>query len=225
MDRLWKRVAALWLICGMCFGLMAGEQFSVEVIPPPVVESPSPCIVIAYTTQFCGPCNRWKATEKDKLIAAGIRVEYLDADRLSPEWSAWIDKARRDYGMPITTVPHFFVIDGKTRTLISPPLNGFKSALHLISVGTRRNFMAPPKRQAITGLSCEEIRSLIRARYSPRTPLQADVSPRSMVWNHLTDGSGGTHTYRDDQVSCLSMWEAMALHDDAHKANPQILQR
>lgn len=234
MDRMWKSMAAVWLLSGMCFGLVAGEQFTVEVIQPsdsqkkftlevqsPVAESPS-FIVVAYTTQFCGPCNRWKATEKDKLRLAGVRVEYLDANNLTPEWAAWVDKARRDYNIPITTVPHFFVLSSKDRTLMCPPLSGFKSAMHLISVGTRRNFMAPATKQAVTRLSCEEIRERIRGLYSPRQSLAFEVTPPRDVWRHITDGTGGTHTYRSDQVSCLALWEALALHDDAHKKVPEI---
>lgn len=156
------RTAALLMTLIPAVVHAAGQQFTVEVLPPritvevlqpvtspPVAEEP-PCIVVAYTTAICGPCNRWKATEKDKLIAAGIRVEYLDANNLSPEWSAWVNQARRDHKMPIDTVPHFFVLSGKDRTLIGKPLSGFKSAMHLISVGTRRNFMAPPKKHDLT---------------------------------------------------------------------------
>lgn len=233
MDRLWKRMAAVWLFSGMCFGLVAGEQFTVDVIQPEsqkrftvevqksVPETPS-FIVVAYTTAICGPCNRWKATEKDKLIAAGVQVEYVDANKLKPGWASWLDRARRDYNMPIDTVPHFFVLSSKDRTLICPPLSGFKSAMHLISVGTRRNFMAPATKQAVTRLSCEEIRERIRRLYSPKQSLAFEVTPLQDVWRHITDGTGGTHTYRSDQVSCLALWEALALHDDAHKKVPEI---
>jgi hypothetical protein len=161
MQHFWKITAALWLLSGMGTGLFAESRFSVEVLQPQItvevvppqdetISAGPPFIVVAYTTQICGPCNRWKASEKDKLITAGVRVEYLDANNLSPEWSAWVDKARRDHNMPINTVPHFFVLSAKDRTLIGKPLSGFKSAVYLISVGTRRNFMAPPKKQNLT---------------------------------------------------------------------------
>ncbi len=35
-------------------------------------------------------------------------------------------------------------------------------------------------------------------------------------WNHLMDGSGGDHTWRNWQISGLSDWEARALHDATH---------
>lgn len=205
----------------MCLGFVAGicgaqERFQVEVIQPEakVTVEPKPYWVM-YSATYCGPCQRWKATEKAKLEHAGygVTVVMIDTD---PGAERWVQQ----YG--VTTVPRFYLHDRQTRKVLAGPLVGFQSAVSMIQRAAGKRVLAPASKQAVTRLTCTEIRALVRSRYSPGRSLNADVSPRSMVWVHLTDGSSGTHTFTSDQVSCLSMWEALALHDDAHKRVPAI---
>lgn len=43
----------------------------------------------------------------------------------------------------------------------------------------------------------------------------ATVTP-SAAWDHLMDGSDGTHVWKDWQIEDLTNWEAQALHDATH---------
>lgn len=215
MKHEWMFVAVL------CLGFLAGicgaqERFQVEVIQPesvaPTKQKP---YWVMYSATYCGPCQRWKSTEKAKLEQAGyaVTVVMIDTDSGADRWV-------KQYG--VTTVPRFYLHDRQTRKVLAGPLVGFQSAVSMIQRAAGKRVLAPASRQAVTRLTCTEIRALVRSKYPRERSLNADVSPQSMVWGHLTDGSGGTHTFTHDQVSCLSMWEALALHDDAHSGHPAI---
>jgi thioredoxin-related protein len=208
----------LWLLFGLACGVLsAGEHSDVEVIYPDVVVIAEPEVkapndkpyFIMFSSTYCGPCQRWKASELKKLNAAGYQVTIINVDE-DDRWNAKYN---------VTTVPRFFLLDRKTRRTLKGPWVGFTPAVTLIVNANGKNLLAPADHSRKTArLTCPEIRALVRSRYSPGHSLNADVSPQSMVWGHLTDGSGGTHTFTRDQVSCLSLWEALALHDDAHGA-------
>ena len=193
-------------VCGVC----SAQQFSVEVIQQPVVQAPNEKpYFIMFSGTYCNPCQRWKATEKAKLNAAGYQVTIINIDE-DDRWNAKYN---------VTTVPRFFLLDRKTRKTLKGPWVGFTPAVTLIVGANGKNLLAPADHSwKVTRVTCEEIRAMVRQQYRHGQALNADVSPQSMVWGHLTDGSGGTHNFTRDQVSCLSLWEALALHDDAHGA-------
>lgn len=218
--REWLINGALWLSIGVCCGVLsAGQKFSVEVIhdeakPVEQVAADKPYFIM-FSGSFCDPCRRMKATELPKLLKSGYQTTVIMVDsKTDPMAEKWQQK----YG--VTRLPTIFLLDRKTRKTLKGPYIGFTSAITLISDARGRSVMAPaqslPNRNA--RLTCPEIRALVRSKYQPGRSLNADVSPQSMVWGHLTDGSGGTHTFTRDQVACLSLWEALALHDDAHGA-------
>lgn len=211
----------MFIFAFLCLGFLTGicgaqERFQVEVIQPRVV---APVELkpywVMYSAKYCGPCQRWRASEKAKLEQAGysVTVVMIDTD---PGADRWV----KQYG--VTTVPRFYLHDRETRKVLIGPLVGFQSAVSMIQRASGKRVLAPAKPQAVTRLTCTEIRALVRSKYHPGRSLNADVFPQSMVWGHLTDGSGGTHIFTSDQVSCLSMWEALALHDDAHSGSPAI---
>lgn len=199
----------LYLMAGLLCGVCSAQQFSVEVIQPEVKAPNEKPYFIMFSGTYCGPCQRWKASEKQKLNDAGYQVTIINVDE-DDRWNAKYN---------VTTVPRFFLLDRKTRRTLRGPWVGFTPAVTLIVNAQGKNLLAPADHSRKTArLTCPEIRALVRGRYSPGRSLNADVSPQSMVWGHLTDGSGGTHTFTRDQVSCLLLWEALALHDDAHGA-------
>lgn len=215
----------IWLLLGAACGVLgAGEveviHPEVEVILPssevkeqPTVRAPNdkPYFVM-YSATYCQPCQRWKLTEQAKLERAGYGVTVVLIDR-DPDADKWVSRYK------VSTVPQFFLHDRKTRRVLQGPWVGFTPAVTLITGANGKNLLAPADHsRKVTRLTCPEIRAMVLSRYAPGRSLNADVSPRSMVWGHLTDGSGGTHTFTADQVSCLSLWEALALHDDAHGA-------
>lgn len=199
----------LYLIAGVLCGVCSAQQFSVEVIQPEVKVPNEKPYFIMFSGTYCGPCQRWKASEKQKLNDAGYQVTIINVDE-DDRWNAKYN---------VTTVPRFFLLDRKTRRTLRGPWVGFTPAVTLIVGANGKNLLAPADHsRKMARKTCPEIQALVRARYRYGQQLNADVSPQSMVWGHLTDGSGGTHNFASDQVSCLSLWEALALHDDAHGA-------
>jgi len=201
----------MYLIAGFLCGLCSAEEWVItdESTKPEVKTPNDKPYFIMFTTAQCSPCQRWKASELKKVQAAGYQVTIIDINQ-DDRWNAKYN---------VTTVPRFFLLDRKTRRTLKGPWVGFTPAVTLIVGANGKNLLAPADHsRKVARITCEEIRAMVRQRYRPGQLLNADVSPQSMVWGHLTDGSGGTHNFASDQVSCLSLWEALALHDDAHGA-------
>lgn len=77
--------------------------------------------------------------------------------------------------------------------------------------------LAEPEPASPAYLTTAQIRSWIADHYTRGQSLRWGVNPSSAVWSHLQDGNEGTHVWRADQVSGLSQWEALALHDATHR--------
>jgi len=60
----------------------------------------------------------------------------------------------------------------------------------------------------------DELRQWVRDNYHQTSSLMADVKPRSSVWRHLQDSN---HGFTSAQVTGLSQWEALRLHDAHHQ--------
>lgn len=235
--RNWTTVGLAWLALGLCWGVLAGDQFTfdpnlrpqfravVEPVnnPPAAPVDEKPFFVFFTAGPLCGPCVRWETNEQPKVLKAGYGVEKVNIGNPGI-WQGWVDYYHIERG------PMFFIVDRKTNLALTMPPKGdtppepitwlgFTSAITLIQAAEGKRVLAPADHSVKTArLTCPEIKALVRSLYSPGQELMNDVKPRSNVWNHLTDGSGGTHTFTHDQVSCLSLWEALALHDDAHEA-------
>lgn len=205
-----------WFILGMCCGFLnAGEQFSVEVITEEQLKQAAPepgkPYWVMFSATYCAPCKQWQATEKPIMEKAGYTVTVVHCDT-DPNWPRW--KKRFE----VSRYPTFFLLDRTTRETLIGPVEGTKSAVLMIR-DINRWGVWPKKVDAVTTrLTCPEIRALVRSRYQEGQDLSFDVSPRGNVWSHLTSGADGSHTFTADQVSCLTLWEALALHDDAHSA-------
>jgi hypothetical protein len=227
--RNWATVGLAWLALGLCWGVLAGDQFTfdpnlqpqfhvvVEQVdsPPaaPVIEEPF--FVFFTAGPLCGPCIRWEANEHAKVLKAGYSVVKVDI-RNPGKWDSWVQYYN------INTGPRFFMVERKHLKAVEGkgPWIGFTPAATLIlAAGGKPEAVPAPVQRARknTRLTCAEIKNLVRERYRGNE-ITTDVSPQSNVWNHLTDGSHGTHTFTRDQVSCLYLWEALCLHDDAHGA-------
>lgn len=202
---------SIWLLLGLACGVLsAGEAvpiFPVTADQQSAVQAPNEKpYFIMFSGTYCGPCQRWKATEKAKLNAAGYQVTIVNIDE-DDRWNAKYN---------VTTVPRFFLLDRKTRKTLRGPWVGFTPAVTLIMGANGKNLLAPADHsRKVTRITCEEIRAMVRQRYQPGQSLNADVSPQSLVWVHLTDGSGGTHTSVAIRCrACLSgkLWHCMTIH-------------
>lgn len=204
----WYMLPAFLL--GVIVGLCNADDLRLPLKPPaePGTTAGKPYWIM-FTAKWCGPCQRWKANEKPIMERAGYAVTVIDIDH-----DPHADKWKRKYG--VSTVPTFFLLDRQTRKTLIGPVVGAKSAILMIR-DVNRWGVFPPKVDAVTTRrTCAEIRTLVSSRYKQGQRLSADVAPQSRVWQHLTDGSAGTHTFAPEQVSCLELWEALSRHDDAH---------
>jgi hypothetical protein len=225
--RNWAAVGLAWLALGLCWGVLAGDQFTFDpTLQPqfrvaaeqadnspvaPVIDKPF--FVFFTAGPRCGPCIRWEANEQAKVLKAGYSVVKVDIGNPG-EWNNWV----RYYN--INTGPRFFLVDRKDLKAVKAkgPWVGFTAAITLVQAAEGKRVLAPADHsKKVTRLTCPEIKALVREMYRGKG-ITTDVSPQSNVWNHLTDGSHGTHTFTRDQVSCLYLWEALCLHDDAHGA-------
>lgn len=92
--------------------------------------------VVAFTSNYCAPCLRWKNTELPKLTAAGVTVTLVNVSE-KPEW---IDLP----GWLVQSVPRFWVCDKVTRKQVSGPWKGYTPAETLISAVSGDSAKPPP---------------------------------------------------------------------------------
>jgi hypothetical protein len=168
-----------------------------EVSPTPS-EPISTCLagypdyVVMYTATWCGVC---KSPANLRNIAAiekaGTKVYLLDVD------------AKPERKQHASRLPCFYVVDGNTHTLKVGPW---------IGVTPPETILAPVRVNPLA------MQKWIRRTFDPKDQnTWDDVKPRSNVWNHLCDGSGGNHSYLPSEVRHLSQWEALALHHAVHR--------
>jgi len=157
------------------------------------IENAAPTIRL-YTADpgwSCGPCNNQHKQLKANTPAFAYDVIYCPRDGKSPtgRYPCWE-----------------IITDGKSVTYPG------------VQTTSRLNQLASPKRVQPVSVSGQfwtmiELRDWIRSNYNQNTRLTADVQPRSSVWQHLKEHR---HNFKSNQVSGLSQWEALALHDAAH---------
>jgi hypothetical protein len=164
-----------------------------------VVENDVPYFVL-FTSFGCDPCNRMKATEVPKLEKAGYTVVIVDINQ-NDTWN-------KPWG--ITNVPRTFLIDRKTRSRIYGPWVGFSRAGDLIAVAKGNRKQPKVEKKELS------LKNWINSNYNKNSQLAWGVSGQS-VYDHLCDGSHGTHVFTRDQVKDLELWEALALHDAIHR--------
>ena len=116
----------------LCFCVDARGQFTVEVIQPEVKANEKPYFVM-FSGTYCGPCQRWKANELERLNKAGYEITIINVDH-DDRWNA-------KYG--VTTVPRFFLLDRKTRKTLRGPWVGYTPAVTLIMNAQGKNLLAP----------------------------------------------------------------------------------
>jgi thiol-disulfide isomerase/thioredoxin len=117
----------------LCFCVDARGQFTVEVIQPEIIKANEKPYFVMFSATYCEPCQRWKATELQKLNKAGYQVTVINIDQ-DDQWN-------KKYG--VTTVPRFFLLDRKTRRTLKGPWIGFTPALTMIMGANGKGLLAP----------------------------------------------------------------------------------
>lgn len=167
--------------------------------------------VIKFGSADCPPCLTWDVNEKPKLEAAGVKVVYIDTKNPRNR------KIVRDYG--VTSLPRFLIARNSTKKITHPDQYnqlhhyvGYFSADFFLKI--INNDFASEKMSMKIEVVDDNSPHLdwIRARYNKNSILKADVSPRSDVWSHLTN-----HGFTFDGIKNLNEWDALCLHDAAHK--------
>jgi hypothetical protein len=153
--------------------------------------------LIMFTADWCGPCRAWKNSGKKKQIEeAGVSVTLVDIDR-NPEY--------RIAGGPLPAVERF-----PTFWLMVPP----NQKPVKVWVGTVSH--TDVRANLRIRRSKDDLDKWVRSNYTEQTTLTMGMKNNSEVWNHLTDGTDGTHVFTKDQISGLDLWVALALHDALH---------
>jgi len=158
--------------------------------------TPAPYLLM-FTAEWCGPCQAWKKSGKKKQIEeAGISVTFVDIDQ-NPKY--------RIAGGPLPAVERF-----PTFWLMIPPNP------KPVKVWTGTVSHTDVRANIRLRRSKEDLDKWIRSHYTPETPLNTVMKDNAEVWNHLIDGTGGTHTFTKEQVYGLDLWVSLALHDAVH---------
>ena len=153
--------------------------------------------LIMFTADWCGPCRAWKNSGKKKQIEeAGVSVTFVDIDK-NPEY--------RIAGGPLPAVELF-----PTFWLMVPP----NQKPVKVWVGTVSH--TDVRANLRIRRSKDDLDKWVRSNYTEQTTLKMGMKDNSEVWNHLTDGTDGTHVFTKEQISGLDLWVALALHDALH---------
>lgn len=186
--------------------VQAANHFPVPMKQPvkiaPSVRVKPYAVITIETLPGCPPCERWKSKEAKELRAQGWTVieTSLTSSSSAPFFRVCIgDKCYSHSG---------FMSHGALRAIVDSARGGSQQA--------RAYQPVPSSRYTTT-----ELRGMIhQARPGGWAgPIYADVSPRSMVWQHLV---GPEHGFSSSQVNGLSQDEALILHDLAPRHGNQI---
>jgi len=166
--------------------------------------------LVMFTATWCGPCQNWKRSSKPRAISsAGFQIVYVDIDQ-QPKWKTAGKKLPA-----VDRYPTFWLVDPLTKL----PVKVWTGDVSVQEIqqqldGSGGDRLKTDVRRSRRTKS--DIESWVRKNYSQSDNLKSDVFPRNNVWNHLTDGSGGTHVFVSEQISGLELWIALALHDAVH---------
>ena len=181
--------------------VQTAKPFPVPMEQPkkqPSVTSKPYAVITIESLPGCQPCLRWKAKEAQELRAVGWTVieAPLTSSRSAPYFRICIgDKCYSHSGF----MPHSVL-----RSII-----GSKATQTARKVVQSARYTTDQLR--------DRIRSLRPGGW--QGPVYADVSPHSMVWQHLV---GSEHGFSSWQVNGLSQDEALILHDFAPRHGNKI---
>lgn len=173
-------------------------------------DAPQKPWVVMFTASWCGPCQSWKNSSKPSEIrSAGYQIVYVDIDR-EPKWK----KAGKKLPA-VERYPTFWVVDPATKLPIKT-WTGSVSVFDVLSVAKDDGKKPSRSEKRMIRRTKSDIESWIRRNYSSSDNLKTTVNPASNVWNHLVDGTSGTHVFTREQINGLELWIALALHDAVH---------
>lgn len=153
--------------------------------------------LLMFTAEWCGPCQAWKRSgKKQQIEEAGVSVTFVDIDKNSKY---------RIVGGPLPAVERF-----PTFWLMIPP----NQKPVKVWVGTVSH--TDVRANLRIRRSKDDLDKWVRSNYTAQTQLKTVMERDSDVWNHLTDGTSGTHVFTKEQVSGIDLWVALALHDAVH---------
>lgn len=173
------------------------EIFSATGVYAEKPQQIAPPYLLMFTADWCGPCQAWKKSGKKKQIEdAGVSVTFVDIDK-NPQY--------RIAGGPLPKVERY-----PTFWLMVPP----NQKPVKVWVGTVSH--TEVRANLRVRRSKDDLDKWVRSNYTEKTPLKTVMQKDSDVWNHLTDGTSGTHTFTNEQVIGIELWVALALHDAVH---------
>lgn len=158
-----------------------------------------------YSESWCGPCQRQKKIEHPKLHP-GVKVRYLPSNQM-PKFPE-----NRKSQIPFSNLEYW---DGQAYKPVKRWL-GFTTANQVNAAVDSKVDQLSGRGKVPTiyadAAPASNLQQWVRQRYKPGQQLMADVSPRSSVWMHLVQ-----HGFSSAEVRGLSMWDALCLHDAAHR--------
>lgn len=166
-----------------------------------------------YTASWCAPCIKWNNNEKSKLLE-GIQLKEFDTDI---------------YKNKVSIVPYFLLkVWNGSEWVVIEEYSGYTTAKTLndrvVLEVNKKNGLVTSVAAPKTNLkkksysqrlrTSEELRSWVANNmYLINQTQDADVHPRSGVWQHLTSIE---HGFKRNQIKNLDMRTALLLHRASH---------
>lgn len=182
---------------GLCAGICTGLESVCVSKPPQVVESPDYEITLICAPFHCPPCESAKAHRVPWLESHGWTVNVCEADDDDnvESFPTWIVTR---HGIEVHRWSGHSWTAGGTDTF-------------------NRNLRIAKGENVTSEVSgTSSLADWIDSHYRAGQNLDWGVYGVT-AYDHLQDGSGGTHTWTRQQLAGLTEWQLLCLHDATHK--------